>query len=65
MLTNKVYAFLNMSTSLEQLVLFKAQNPRASQEFLERASPLLKNIDLTKASDESVYSSCLLTSWLF
>ena len=54
-----------MSTSLEQLVLFKAQNPRASQEFLERASPLLKNIDLTKASDESVYSSCLLTNWLF
>ncbi|KAL9709370.1 Inositol phosphatase SIW14 [Leucoagaricus gongylophorus] len=41
-----------MSTSLEQLVLFKAQNPRASQEFLERASPLLKNIDITKASDE-------------
>jgi len=46
-------------TGLEQLVLFKAQNPRASQEFIDRASPLLKDIKHTKANDDSKYSSRL------
>jgi len=52
------------STSLEQLVLFKTQNPRASQEFLDRASPLLKDIKYTKANDDSMYLSSLQAGFL-
>lgn len=46
-------------TSLEQLAIFKTQNPRASQEFLDKASPLLKDIKHTKANDDSMYSGRL------
>ncbi|KXN80770.1 ER membrane protein complex subunit 2-B [Leucoagaricus sp. SymC.cos] len=43
---------MSPSTALEQLASFRAQNLRASQEFLDKASPLLKDFKNTKVDDD-------------
>jgi hypothetical protein len=42
----------NMSPSIEDLALFRAKNLRASQEFLDKASPILKDVKKAKSSDD-------------
>lgn len=45
----------NMPPSIEDLALFRAKNVRASQEFLDKASPILKNVKKARSSDDGTH----------
>jgi hypothetical protein len=49
---------MSPSSAIEQLATFRAQNLRASQEFLEKASPLLKDVKKTRINDDGTFLRC-------
>lgn len=44
-----------MSPSIEDLASFRTKNFRASQEFIDKASPILKDVKKAKSNDDGTH----------